>query len=290
MTVATVLLLTASAVQSLQAQGMSAATRERTRLVDQDINGGADDRSLFELIRDDVIIVGEDGLAYLLAPLGWSGCDWAAAGAVAGTTAGLMLFDEEIQKLPRRNQDPGWYDVSQALNWGGHLPSAEIATGLVYLTGLVSGEDDIRVTGRMLAQTLIYSGSVYLVIRIVAGRSRPSSRVGAYEFDFWQPDNNFQSFPSGHTVVAFSFATVLARRIDHWAASAVLYAAAAAVGMARMYQDHHWSSDVFFGAVLGYTAGVFVDAQERRRRGEGRSETAWSIAPTGNGLSLTIRF
>jgi membrane-associated phospholipid phosphatase len=142
----------------------------------------------------------------------------------------------------------------------------------------------------MLAQTLIYSGSLYYTIAIVAGRSRPFTRVGAHEFDFWQFDNESQSFPSGHTVVAFSVATVLASRIDHWAASVLLYGAAAGVALARMYQDFHWSSDVFLGAVIGYSAGKFVQNREDVRHGGSDAATRWSVHPTGNGFAFQLTF
>jgi membrane-associated phospholipid phosphatase len=141
----------------------------------------------------------------------------------------------------------------------------------------------------MLAQTLIYSGTILIGAKIVSGRSRPSLDEGSGQFHFWQIDDARQSFPSGHTVVAFSVATVLAERIDHWAASALLYTGAAAVGIGRSYQDHHWASDVLVGAVLGYTAGIFVQAQEARRQGAGQDESRLSLLPTGNGLSLVIR-
>ena len=237
----------------------------------------------------DALIVGEDGLAYLLAPTRFTGTDWAVFGGVAAGVGTLMLLDEDIRRIPARNRSAGLNDLSDALNWGGHLQAAEVGTGVIYLTGLLSGNDDIRIAGRSLAQTLIYSGSVYYAIAILAGRSRPYAEDGAYEFNTWQTDNEYQSFPSGHTVVAFSVATSLAESIDHWLASVVLYTAAAGVGLARLYQDHHWASDVFLGAVIGYTAGRFVSAQQARRTAGQEKEESWGLYPTGNGLMFSIR-
>lgn len=248
-----------------------------------------DHRGIDDIFIDDLIILGEDGLGYLLAPLQFSGCDWAVTGGLVGAGGLLFAFDEDIQAIPRRNRNDDVIDVTRTLNWGGHLPSVEIGTGAVYFAGLLSGSDEIRITGRMLAQTLIYSGSMYLVLRRIVGRSRPEWRRGAYDFGFGRAGDEYYSFPSGHTVVAFSWATVLAGRFDHWVASALLYTAAGAVGIGRIYQDVHWTSDVFAGALLGFSAGMFVRSQEKRRADSGPEEQSWSLLPTGNGLSLVIR-
>ncbi len=249
---------------------------------------GDSTRTILGTVLDDVTVVGEDGLAFLLAPLSFGKTDFLRLGAVVAGTGGLMIFDEDLQTLPRRNQTPTLQSLSNAFNYGGHLPSAEIATAAIYLAGLVSGDEEIRVTGRMLAQSLIYSGSIYLILRTLAGRHRPFSHDGAYTFDTGETDNTYQSFPSGHTTVAFSLASVLSARIDHPVASVLLYGAAAMTGLSRIYQDNHWTSDVFFGAVLGTVSGLFVQKREKHRA-DGSMDERWSLTPTGNGLTLTVR-
>ena len=61
------------------------------------------------------------------------------------------------------------------------------------------------------------------------------------------------SFPSGHTISAFSLATVFADRYPNprWHAWAA-YGLAAAVGFSRVSLQSHHPSDVFAGAALGY--------------------------------------
>ena len=58
------------------------------------------------------------------------------------------------------------------------------------------------------------------------------------------------SFPSGHTVVAFSLSTVLAERIGNPWATAGLYGAATACAVSRVYRQEHWLSDIVLGAAL----------------------------------------
>ena len=246
--------------------------------------------SFMDIIMDDVEIVGRDWLAYNTAPLSFSRSDWLLFGGVAGGTAGLLFLDESIQSLILGSRQSDLYAASVDLAWTGHLIAADIASGLVYLSGLFSRSDALRVTGRMMGQSLIYAGTVALILRFLSGRRWPAANEGAFSFDTWPPDDTYHAFPSGHTVVVFTLATVLAQRIDSWPVTVLLYGTAVAAGLGRMYIDQHWASDVFLGAVLGFTTARFVLAREAER-GKGEAHTSnWILTPTGSGLSFTLRF
>lgn len=74
-----------------------------------------------------------------------------------------------------------------------------------------------------------------------------------------RPDGSaYKSFPSGHTAMAFTSATLL--HIEYggrypWL-SALGYASATAVGVGRMLNNRHWVGDVVTGAALGYACGM----------------------------------
>ena len=67
------------------------------------------------------------------------------------------------------------------------------------------------------------------------------------------------SFPSGHTIAAFSIATVIARRYGNhrWVPYAA-YGTAALVGFSRLSLSAHFLSDVFVGGALGYSISRFT--------------------------------
>lgn len=72
-----------------------------------------------------------------------------------------------------------------------------------------------------------------------------------------RPDgSDNESFPSGHTAVAFSAATFIDRRYGqtHSAWVPALYGVAALTGVARVQADKHYWGDVLAGAAIGYGA------------------------------------
>ena len=66
-----------------------------------------------------------------------------------------------------------------------------------------------------------------------------------------------ESFPSGHTTIAFATATSLALEYKKWYITVPAYAWAAGVGYSRKYLGQHYPSDVIAGAVVG-TGSAFL--------------------------------
>ena len=148
----------------------------------------------------------------------------------------------------------------------------------------------------MLIQSLVYSGTVTMGLRYLLGRTRPfSSKTGSqYEFTWFQSKGDTQSFPSGHTVVAFATSTILAEQIDTWWARAILYPFAALTAYARMHNNQHWLSDVIFAATLGYGTSKFVIGREREREENEKRKMkkggGFSFYPSFNGFSVVYGF
>ena len=99
------------------------------------------------------------------------------------------------------------------------------------------------------------AGLLVNLLKFVFGRTRPRLlfREEAYAFEFFGPDADFWSFPSGHTVTAVAVAAAVyflwPRLVAPFAVLAVL------VALARVVQTAHYLSDVLFSV---YIALVFT--------------------------------
>lgn len=177
----------------------------------------------------------------------------------------------------------------------GYVQYPSIFAGALYTVGLLARESELRKTGRMLLQSLAYSGTVTMALRYATGRHRPFSSSGnQYEFSWFNSAGDTQSFPSGHTVVAFATSTILAEQIDTWWARGILYSFAAMTAYARLHYDKHWFSDIFFGAALGFGSSMFVIHREREREKEDKRKMkkggGFSFSPTMNGINIVYGF
>lgn len=233
--------------------------------------------------------------AFFAAPFSSSKNMIWSSSVIAGTVLSSAV-DKDFRKqfsVPGSSQYSGTF-LDGPIAYG-YVQYPSILGGAMYTIGLLARESELRKTGRMLIQSLVYSGTVTMALRYATGRHRPFSSSGnQYEFSWFNSAGDTQSFPSGHTVVAFATSTILAEQIDTWWARAVLYSFAALTGYARLHYDKHWFSDVFFGAALGFGSSMFVLHREREREKENKRKMkkggGFSFSPAVNGINFSYGF
>lgn len=116
-----------------------------------------------------------------------------------------------------------------------------------------------------------------------------------------RPDGSaYNSFPSGHTAMAFMGAEFLRR--EYWNVSPWIgvagYAVAAGTGFLRMYNNRHWATDVLAGAGIGilsteiaYWIFPYVSKLFYPSRRKGRNvAVAPFISADAKGLACQITF
>lgn len=195
-------------------------------------------------------------LVLVLVPtFAWAGEDELAAGLTLG---GLLVWDDEISAEVRRVRHRSGSDAVSLLDEAGHP--------LVLLAGSAwaasaAKEPPRRERWTRATDAVLTSLALTGALKAVTGRPRPRERLaGAGTFGAAMGDLD-SSFPSAHTSAAFALATVLSqedpRRKDwYWAGAAV-------IGLSRLYQDEHFASDVFAGALLGIATGKYVSRHGR---------------------------
>ena len=197
------------------------------------------------------------------------GKDALILGAFMIGTAFVAPIDLQIAS---RLQDPGTQEnqflrrAATGFRLLGDPGSFVTGTG-VYLIGRAGGNRRVEAVGLHSVEAILLADVLGGGIKMLAGRQRPSVDIKSpYNFQLWRgfAGDQYRSFPSGHTITAFAFASTVTRESQFWWPHAtwyvgtVFYGGAGLVGLSRIYNNQHWASDVVAGAALGTIVGLKV--------------------------------
>lgn len=154
--------------------------------------------------------------------------------------ASYSLYNKPIRSLRYA------YTPSFRYHYDDYLQFAPLATQLsMSVLGLKGSSTNPK--QMLLGNALAYGSMLGLV------------HLGKQTSGVLRPDGSaYNSFPSGHTAMAFTSATLLHLEYGGrypWL-SALGYASATAVGVGRILNNRHWIGDVVTGAALGYGCAV----------------------------------
>jgi len=187
----------------------------------------------------------------LSSPSRWEKSDWVTASVVAGFTGLFFALDDEIKEEVQGSRNAVTDDFSEIFERFGNGAFTIPTLAGLYLYGRFGEDDKLERTTLLATESFLVSGLFSTVLKVSAGRHRPSEENSADTFDGLSINNN--SFPSGHTTTAFSIATVVASEYEHIPLIApISYGIATLTGFSRLNDNKHWASDVVFGAALGY--------------------------------------
>ena len=197
------------------------------------------------------------------------GKDWKNFGIFAAGTGALFLVDKPIQQaaLKLRERNTSVNDISHYVtNLGGVYEGVTLAGFACY--GLIFKDKKMVTTTLLATQAYITGAAVVTVVKFLTGETRPSyyrpDQVASPRFlgPFTKAERDangkktYSSFPSGHTTVAFAVATVFASEYrDKPFIPVLAYTVASLIGISRVTENVHWTTDVFVGAALGYLTG-----------------------------------
>ena len=253
-----------------QGTGDAASRADRPPLVPFRDFGGA--------VRD----FGEDTWLVVSAPARLDRRSGLVVAGVVGAGAVLFAVDEKVRD--RLAEDPRGVRTSFRDVGDFFEPVALQSTTNIYFAGLsvlayFTRQEWLHAPAKQILYSQWINGLIRQSTGFVLGRRRPSQEESAYVFD----PGNGKSFPSGHSAVAMSLATVLSHHIGFWPASVALYGAAGSVLFQRLDSGQHWASDVWLGAALGLAVSrIVVRAEEDRRLGA-------DVAPApGGGVGIRL--
>lgn len=243
--------------------------------------------SYFNTVIDDAQILFIDAYSYYTYPLSMNECEWATAAGLGIGTYFLIQHDDDIRNFINEPVDRYNNNFWNIFEKYGVVQFAELVGVGTYAYGLFGENKNVRVLGRMIVQSLTYSGLTAMIIRMTAGRKRPTQTNNPIDFIGFTSNNAYQSFPSGHATVAFAFSTVLAEYIDKPWSRITFYGFAGLSAVERIINSQHWLTDVLLGSSLGIISAIHVLNEEKSRNSQEKSRL--TIQPSLNGISLKYR-
>jgi membrane-associated phospholipid phosphatase len=201
--------------------------------------------------------IGQDEWSIIKAPFSLNSKTMKWNALVVGATGILIANDESVV-----NQvSPSWHttsiNISDATVYG-----LGATAGGIFITGLITHNDHATETGIRSAEATVDSVILYAALKAILARQRPyTSNEGKFFSGNWTSG----SFPSGHSTLAWTLATVVAHEYPNWPMRLLMFGAATAVSTTRVTGGVHFPSDVFSGAVIGFGVGTFVSHKDRQQ-------------------------
>jgi membrane-associated phospholipid phosphatase len=151
-------------------------------------------------------------------------------------------------------ESDGPRNASRIISYSGSTYGVGLMAGTFYLVGREKQNTRARETGILSAEAILDSVIVVTALKGISGRGRPHSGIDRSEFF-----DGGSSFPSGHSIQAWSAATIVANEYhSHPLVQVATYGIASAVSVARFTGGNHFLSDVLVGSALGYGIGKYV--------------------------------
>jgi membrane-associated phospholipid phosphatase len=173
---------------------------------------------------------------------------------VLATTVAITT-DHQAMTSARLN-DPSLNSYASTAS-NGLLGGFVAAPVIIYGLGHIHHDDHATETGILAGEAMVDSLIVGEVVKVATLRERPN--VDNAEGKFLQTSAGFNSsFPSEHSVVAWSSAAVIASEYPGILTQITAYGLATGVSLSRVLARQHFPSDVVVGSAVGWLIGRYV--------------------------------
>lgn len=189
---------------------------------------------------------------------------WLAGGFVLGTVALFPLDKYAAKEIQRPRNQANRFFRHEATNVRLITEHAYWIGGGLYVAGRLAGNERMADLGWHGTEAIAVGMGITTLGKILAGRARPLVNIEDptnFKFGRGLKQENYRSFPSGHTLTAFAAASAVTAETarwwpkQKWIVGTAMYGGATLVGLSRMYNNKHWASDVMMGAAIGTFSG-----------------------------------
>ena len=162
-----------------------------------------------------------------------------------------VLIGSDSHSMERIRLNPKAISMSAHVTDGG-LSGLVAVPGLMYMWGSWRDDEKQQETGLLTGEALADSAMVNEALKLVFARERPTTTDGTGKFF---TDVGGSSFPSTHSMLSWTAASVIVHEYPSPMTQVLAYAAASAVSISRVTARQHFPSDVVVGGAVGWLIG-----------------------------------
>lgn len=170
---------------------------------------------------------------------------WAVpfVGVTAGFIASDQWWSKQVPNTPNQ--------LNRSLNISDYTTYSLIGiSGGSFLLGQITNNDHMKEAGLLSGEAAINSTGITYLFKEITQRQRPLDGNGNGNFF-----SGGSSFPSEHSAIAWSIASVMAHEYPGTLSQIAAYAAASAVTVTRVTARQHFPADAIVGSALGWYFG-----------------------------------
>ena len=179
--------------------------------------------------------------------------------AVATTVS--ITADHQVMSSPKLDNASLNHDASLASE--GLLGGFVAAPVIVYGLGSIHHDAHATETGILAGEAMVDGLVVDEVLKAATMRERPTLDGAKGKF-FQRSVGLDSSFPSTHSIIAWSSAAVIASEYPGAITQITAYGLATGLSMTRILARQHFPSDVLVGSAVGWLVGRYVFRKHHR--------------------------
>lgn len=180
-----------------------------------------------------------------------------------GVATGVALATDHYVMTNVVSKNPGFNQAS--LNASNAMIYSLVAAPVaLYGFGRFKQDDHARETGILTAESMADGVVVEQALKLALWQERPYQDTARGRF-FQSIAGVDSSFPSSHTLIAFSAASAIAAEYPSRPVQWLVYTGATGVGLTRVLGQDHFPADVLVGGALGWLIGHSVVKHRHHR-------------------------
>ena len=225
----------------------------------------------------------------IISPTQWSTQDWLKSSVILSSSSIAYLIEPSINNIIISKENTLIRSIGDVGNVIGHPFLLVPLTSISYTVAYYSNYPKLERASLLAIESLILSGVIVKGIKMTFQRHRPRETNSNSQFNgpgLSLSEKN-QSFPSGHSALAWATATSFALEFKN---NPVIkfssYGLATFVAISRLFDNAHWASDAIIGSAIGH----FIARYTAKNNLNSVSNSKLSFMPTiSNDLKFAIR-